>query len=310
MSTEPERHAPTPAPPVQADLVVAATACATRAGLQAIADAVQAGVAPKTRVALCHPEAAGIEPTGRPPEGAVQFLPTRLPGATRLPLATQNARDLTQALSAVCHEVGASACVVIGALPEAVTPDGVRSLAEPMLGSAIDLVLPNYTRHRLDGLINSGVVYPLTRALYGRRVDGQLGLDFGLSRRMLDGLSQSAGAQRPGRTLWLLTEAVARGLTVGQAQLGAYLPPVEQTTDVSAALSGVLGALFEDMERQAPLWQRIRGSQTVPTSGTAAGGEPAAPFFRRPIDADQHPDARAVADHGGREPRKMVEEGG
>ena len=33
-------------------------------------------------------------------------------------------------------------------------------------------------------------------------------------------------------------------------------------------------------------------------------------LFRRPIDADQHPDARALADHGGRQPRQVAEEGG
>ena len=40
---------------------------------------------------------------------------------------------------------------------------------------------PLYHRHKFDGTITNGIVYPLTRALYGRRIRQPIGGDFGFS---------------------------------------------------------------------------------------------------------------------------------
>jgi hypothetical protein len=58
-------------------------------------------------------------------------------------------------------------------------------------------------------------------------------------------------------------------MQICQAQLGTWVPPVESSLDVDAALSQVLGSLFLDMEQHAAMWQRVRGSQAVPTFGAA-----------------------------------------
>ena len=44
-----------------------------------------------------------------------------------------------------------------------------------------EFVAPLYARHRYDGTITNTIVYPLTRALYGKRIRQPIGGDFGFS---------------------------------------------------------------------------------------------------------------------------------
>lgn len=251
-----------------ADLVVAATACATSDAVARVREAVRAAcgaLAPEPRAVLVH-TCPTVEEGDPPADDPVQTYSCRLPAIGRLPFSSADARDLFEPLSAVAARVEARACVLVGAQPDGITADAVRTLAAPVLEGQVDLLLPQYPRHRFEGLLNAGIVYPLTRALYGRRADGQLGVDFGFSARCLSALAERpAGAAI--RPLWLLTVAVSRGLSVGQACMNRWLPPVEQATDASTALAQVAGPLFHDMELHASVWQRTRGSQAVPVFG-------------------------------------------
>ncbi len=260
-----------------ADFVIGATACTSAEAVRKAAGAVtEAGrrLSPTLRSVVVYPDTTGIDEVlaGRAPDPALQLLPCRLPAIGRLPFSDVDERELFHPLSAIGARVGARACGVIGALADGITADTVQALMAPVVDHGIDLMLPCYPRHRLDGLINSGIVYPLTRALYGKRVDGQLGIDFGFSPRLLAALGERHAGHGYGRPVWLLTEAIERGMQVGQAHVGIWLPPVEHATNVSTALAQVLGSLFEDMEQHAATWQRARGSQPVPTFGEAVAG--------------------------------------
>jgi hypothetical protein len=269
-----------------ADLVVGVTACVTAEAVEQAADAV-AEVCQRRlsglRSVLVHPHAVGVDDAlaERVRGRAQELLACGLPGVGRLPFSAADARDLFHPLSLVAARTGARACVLVGARPEGVTADAIQALAAPVLDQNLDLALPGYPRHRLDGLINSGIAYPLTRSLYGRRVDGQLGVDFGFSPRLLAALARRQSHAATRRPLWLLTEAVEAGFGVGQAHLDRWLPPVEPAADVSTTLAQVVGSLYEDMEHHAAVWQRVRGSQSVATFGTPA----AVPDEARAVDA-------------------------
>ena len=45
-----------------------------------------------------------------------------------------------------------------------------------------------YARHRFEGLLNSSIVSPLTRSLYGKRLQNPMGPDLGISRRLYQGV--------------------------------------------------------------------------------------------------------------------------
>lgn len=267
------------------DLVVGVTACATTEAVRGAMDTVIRVCdrrTPGLQGVLVYPDTVSIEAMadGDAPHPALQHLPCRLPVIGRLPFSAVDARDLFHPLSMVAARTGARGVVLVGARPEGVTVAAVEALAAPILDHTLDVALPAYPRHRLDGLINTGIAYPLTRTLYGKKVDGQLGVDFGFSTRfvaLLAGRQTSYATRRP---IWVLTEAVQAGQVVGQAHLDRWLPPFEPAADVSTSLAQVVGSLYEDMELHAAVWQRVRGSQPV-----AAYGDPVpAPDEARPVD--------------------------
>jgi hypothetical protein len=254
-----------------ADLVVVVPACVTVEGVRTAAEATRSG-APNLRAVIVYPQTVDDADAVKGPAGSalLQALPCRLPGVSGLPLTTEDARMLFRQLSVVGGQVGARAYALVGGLPEGILPTTIHALVHPVLESQFDLVLPSYARHTFDGLINRGLVYPLTRALFGKRANGQLGIDFGFSTRMMSGLFDQNNGRGPGPPIWLLTEALERNFQVCEAHVGTFLPPVEAADDLSSALARVLGSLFEDMDRHASMWQRIRGSQPVRTFGDAA----------------------------------------
>jgi hypothetical protein len=261
-----------------AELVVAATGCTTAEAVEGAASALQAFCEHRAvRALLVHPDAAGgAQPA---PTGLVQRLAAPLPILGRLPFTTASASELFVPLSRWTAACEAKAAIVLGGR-DGFSVDGLEAMAVPVLGGRVDLVLPRYARHRLEGLINTGLVYPLTRALYGRRVEGQLGIDFGFSPRALAALGAMRIVTGHPRPLWLVTEATRHSLTMAQVSPGAWRPPAEPPADISTALAQVAGSVFEDMELNAAVWQRVRGVQPVQTFGRP----PAHPDEPRDVD--------------------------
>jgi hypothetical protein len=263
-----------------ADVVIAATACTTVEAVRAAGEAVIAAGrlrAPRFSAVLVHPDSVGSDPALADLSGGmVRFVAARLPLVSYLPLDAAGLPGLLPPLAAIQARTGARACALVGTLAEGVTAEAIHALVAPVLDHEIDLVCPIYPRHPVEGLINSGIVYPLTRALYGKRVDGQLGIDFGFSARFLATIAEAASVRTAARPLWPVAEAVGRGMPIGQAYLDRWMPPFAPVTDVSTALADVVGSLFSDVERHAPLWQRTRGSSRVAAFG-AAGPAPPGP---------------------------------
>ena len=75
-------------------------------------------------------------------------------------------------------ELGAEAVVVVDADLKSITPQWIKHLGEPLFNE-FGYVAPLYVRHKYDGTITNSIAYPLTRALYGRRVRQPIGGDFG-----------------------------------------------------------------------------------------------------------------------------------
>jgi hypothetical protein len=44
-----------------------------------------------------------------------------------------------------------------------------------------DYIAPYYLRHKYDGTITNGIIYPMTRTLYGKSVRQPIGGEFGFS---------------------------------------------------------------------------------------------------------------------------------
>ena len=202
--------------------------------------------------------------------GSVRFMPYALPSGSRIPWLAPVAAY--QALFAMARELGVSACAVIGSDLAALESNFLALTLAPVLENRCQLAMPFYPAGKFDGLLNSSILYPLTRALYGRRVRFPLAPDFCLSATMIPALEialQRSVAQ--GQTLfWPATEAAMRDVPVSQVYVDTHHVPAADGIDLSTILAQTVGPLFLDMAANAPLWQRIRGSQPVELSGVMA----------------------------------------
>lgn len=175
------------------------------------------------------------------------------------------------AVLAISKSLGARACGFFGSDVEELRAQWMGELLLPVLESKFDLVVPSYARSRFDGLVTSGILYPLVSSLYGKRVRWPFAGDFGFSARLVDRFlvpaPPSLAAGRRGTLVWVVTEAICDEFQICQAHVAARVRAPKDTPDVSAVLSNVLGPLFLDMERRAASWQRIRNSHPVASLG-------------------------------------------
>lgn len=173
-----------------------------------------------------------------------------------------------QAVFSLGREMGVRACAVIASDLAALRPDALQSLLAPVRGSRCDLCMPVYPIGKYEGLLNSSILAPLPRALYGKRVSFPLAPDFGFSSRLLPTLGQPARQiAQQGKTLfWPATEAAVRGHEICQTHLNVRHVPGDGL-DLSTVIAQTVGPLFAEMEGHAALWQRVRGSQPVETTG-------------------------------------------
>lgn len=186
-----------------------------------------------------------------------------------------------QTLLEVTLAQGAPACALIEPVVRGEDVGWLRVLLDPILEGGFDLTCPSYARSRLDGLLNTGIAYPLTRALFGQRLRQPLGpeiaLSSGLAETLLRDTDWPTQATAGASDLWIVTKALARGVKICQSWLGPMPSRSEKAPDVAHALAKVLGIVFREMEHHAPRWQRLTGSVPVPTFGHARPAEEHAP---------------------------------
>ncbi len=168
----------------------------------------------------------------------------------------------------IARRLGAKACAVVDSDLRSITPEWIELLIRPVREEGYDYVAPYYLRHKYDGTITNGIVYPLTRALYGQRIRQPIGGDFGFAGRLadhyLDKHVWESDVARFGIDIWMTTEAIASGARVCQSFLGAKIHnPKDPAADLTAMLAQVLGAVFALMEEHQTIWSMVEGSHPV-----------------------------------------------
>ncbi|HVN94633.1 MAG TPA: hypothetical protein VMT38_13115 [Terracidiphilus sp.] len=160
------------------------------------------------------------------------------------------------------REHGAKAFLILGPESDSLSPLALRSLADAVLAASVDLVLPHYSLPPNAGLINSAILYPLTRAVFASRVRFPLSIDLGMSSRMAERLAAVAettsASNQPDALLWPVNEAVAAGFTADEVDVGTRAMPQPSDPDINSILASITGSLFADIEAKAALWQRPR----------------------------------------------------
>lgn len=174
---------------------------------------------------------------------------------------TLAASDFIRA-SQLAQEHNARAILMLGPGSDSLGAGALRLLTNGVLAGTVDLAMPRYALPPLSGMINSAILYPLTRALFAHRVRFPLAIDIGLSPRMAQKLA-SAALRFPlpddaEALLWPANEAAVAGFAMDEFDVGGRALPHPTETDINAILARVTGSLFADIESKAAYWQRAR----------------------------------------------------
>ena len=156
----------------------------------------------------------------------------------------------------------AKAILMLGPGAESLAPGALLQLSNAVLGGSVDLAMPRYELPPNAGLINSAILYPLTRALFSTNVRFPFAIDLALSPRMAQRLSNLAQrvlrADPTDALIWPVNEAAVANLSIEEFDVGRRTLPQPVDTDINAILARVTGSLFADIESKAAYWQRAR----------------------------------------------------
>jgi hypothetical protein len=201
----------------------------------------------------------------------VRYLQYPLPAATGV-IPWLGSPSTYQVLFSIARELNARACVVLAPDLEALEVKPLISLTSPILAERCDLVMPIYAMGKYEGLLNTGVIAPLNRALYGRRVRFPLAQDFAVSARLLQEFEQPIPktASQANALFWPSTETALRDRKICQTHIGVRHESLAEGIDLSTLLAQTIAPLFADMEANAPVWQRVRGSHLPEMVGVAS----------------------------------------
>jgi hypothetical protein len=268
-------------PPATADLILSLPTLSQEALAQTLDSIAQAFAGQSVLVAT--PDAASS--AGAVP--IVNYAPTSPSGGS----FTLVAADFLNAYSQLSQHQ-ARAVLVLGAEVQTLAPTALRALADAVLTQGVDLAVARYTLPARAGLVNSAILYPMSRALFGAPPRFPLGLDLGLSARMAEKLASIAqrftAANQPDAILWPVAEAAVSSSVISEINAGPRtFPQPSGNSDLNSVLAHITGSLFADIDQKAAYWQRARvaphnlaPAQTLPASAPPEDVKPMLDAFR------------------------------
>jgi hypothetical protein len=174
----------------------------------------------------------------------------------------------------------ATTCLLLGAEAQTLPPEAIRSLAAAT--RTADLAVARYQLGPHEGLVNSAILYPVTRALFCTQPRFPLANDLGLSLRMAERLAAAAerfiATSQSDAVIWPVSEAATALYTIAEADAGLRTLPTPGLTDFNTLFSQITGSLFADIDAKAAFWQRGRALS------------PLRSFPHHPAPADTHTD--------------------
>lgn len=180
--------------------------------------------------------------------------------------ATSTAWTLTALDFASAYELAqkhdARNVLILGPECGSLTAAALRQLTNAVVAGNVDLAVPYYRLPANAGLVNSAILYPVTRALFATRARYPLAIDLGMSLRMAERMA-SAGKRftavgQNDALLWPVSEAMVAGYTLGEFEVGQRSIPQPADPDIRTILAQIASSLFSDVEAKAAFWQRAR----------------------------------------------------
>lgn len=174
----------------------------------------------------------------------------------------------------IAHELKVKAVVVVDSDLRSITPEWIQLLAGPIIFKNFDYVAPLYTRHKYDGTITNSLIYPLTRALYGKRIRQPIGGEFGFSAKVLSDYVKKdiwdTDVAYYGIDIWMTSVVLANDFKVCQSFLGAKIHNPKSVSTLAPMFKQIIGTIFSLAEENHEKWKKIKGSQDLSTFGFQA----------------------------------------
>jgi hypothetical protein len=184
------------------------------------------------------------------------------------------------------HE--ARAILMLGSGAGSLASGNFHALANAVVSGSTDLSMPCYSLPPNAGLVNSAILYPLTRALFAQRARFPLAIDLGLSMRMAERLAAAGqrftSLNQAEALIWPIDEASIAGFAISEFDVGTRDLPQPVEADLNSILALVAGSLFADVDTKAAFWQRARA---LPAARTT---------FQRPISMEATADIAPMLD--------------
>jgi glucosylglycerate synthase len=163
----------------------------------------------------------------------------------------------------------ARACAVVSGSAATVTPAWIDALLTPAFHESYDFVAPLYARHRFDGLLTRNLLYPLSRALFGKPMRELRAGEFGFSGRLasycLDSPEwESEGVRSAGET-WMAIAAMSKSFACCQTFLGPR--PRSTAVGVVDVIRDTVSGFFWCLETTASYWLDGRDAEPLKTIG-------------------------------------------
>jgi glucosylglycerate synthase len=166
----------------------------------------------------------------------------------------------------------ARACAVVSPATSSTSPEWVANLLRPAFRDSFDFVAPLYSRHKFQGLLARNLLYPMTRALFGRRIRELYSDECAFSNRLGNFcLNEDVWHEEPVRSrpeAWLGISALTSDFRCCQVYLGEKPPPPDGAgPDLVEVLRQTVGSLFWLLETHQQSWLERKGSEALPTFG-------------------------------------------
>ena len=157
---------------------------------------------------------------------------------------------------------GARAILMLGPEAGSLGLPALREFGYAVTANSTDLAVARYDLQPRAGLVNSAILYPLSRALFASRTRYPLAIDLGLSPRMAERLAVAGqrftSLNQKDMYLWPVNEAAVAGFTITEIDAGSRALPHPAEPDLNTILPSLAGSLFADIEAKAAFWQRPR----------------------------------------------------
>jgi hypothetical protein len=166
----------------------------------------------------------------------------------------------------------AKSCAIIPAANASSSPVSIANLLRPVDREHCDYVTPLYSRTKYQGLLARNLLYPMTRAVFGRRIREMYSDEWAFSGRLAaqcleeNVWHEEAVNARP--EAWMGVLSICSKLNCAQTFVGPRIPPpAGSSPDIVEAIRQTVGNLFWCMEKRQSEWMDFVGSEPVATFG-------------------------------------------